>query len=65
MFGCADVPFDLVFHFFDCFRDLLLDWVDLVVLQIPIVSQVCELLSWIIHRLVLVDVNAETGEELD
>ncbi len=63
MFGRAHVPFDLVFHCFDCFGDLLLDWVDLVVLQIPIVSQVLELLSWICHILVLVDLNAETGEE--
>ena len=65
MFGRADVPFDLVFHCFDLFRDLLLDFVDLVVLQIPIVNLVCELLSWILHRLFFVELNAETVEELD
>ena len=64
-FGCADVPVNLVFHCFDCFRDILLEWVDLVVLQIKNVTQICELLSWILHRLFLVDLNAQTCEELD
>ena len=60
----ADIPFGLMFDCFDFLLDIFLDRVHLVVLDIPLVSQVDELLCWFFHEFVFVDLNAQTGEEL-
>ncbi len=64
MFCRADFTPVFMFDCFDCLLDLVLDWVDLVVLEIPLVPQIDELLCWFFHGLIFVDLNAQTGEEL-